>query len=203
MAVLAEPIGLFDILDIEAFVQATINRSRRRHEPAEREELVAEGLRISYEQAARFDPHRAGYEQAGRFSGFLAKYLPLKLEDAYHRLHPEHQLRSDPETGRRSYFYGERAASLDAMTAEDPDRQPLMADVVHLDPLTVQRRAHKALFDRWTKRVELWSEMAALFAEGATDSDVAELLGVSGDEVREAKAAIAPEMPYILGGEQA
>lgn len=61
-----------------------------------------------------------------------------------------------------------------------------------LDPLTRLRRLHKALFDRWTERVKLWAEIGSLFAQGATDSDVAEILGVTGDQVREAKAAGAP-----------
>lgn len=203
MAVLAQPTALGDVDDIEKFVQATINRSRRIYPPDERDELFCEGLRISYDMWAKFDPRRDGYEQDGRFSGFLAKFLPLKLEDAYHRLHPEHTLRADPETGRRTYVYGERAASLDAMTAEDPDHQPLLADVEKLDPVTYARRAHKALWDRWSKRVKDWSEVAGLLAEGATDSDIAEIMGWTGEQVKEAKAAIAPEMPYILGGEQA
>ena len=193
---------LFCITDVEAFVQATINRSRRVYGLEEREELVGEGLRITYDLASRFDPHREGYEQGGRLCGFVAKYLTLKLEDAYHRLHPEHQLRTDPETGKRSYAYGEKAVSLEALTGDDPDSQPVMGEVFRVDATTVARRTHKALYDRWTARVKLWSEIAGLWAEGATDSDVEEILGITPEQVKEAKTAIAPEMPYILGGEE-
>ena len=202
MAILTVPVALFDVRDIEAFVQATINRSRRRYEPDEREELVAEGLRIAYDLASRFDPHRDGYEQEGRFSGFLAKFLPLKLEDAYHRLHPEHVLRTDPESGRRSYVYGSKAVSLEAIVEDDADRQPLLADVASIDPAVIKRRAHKALFDRWTERVKLWSEVAELLAMDASDADVQQILGITIEQVREAKAAIAPEIPYIIGGSE-
>jgi hypothetical protein len=193
---------VFCIEDAEAFVQSQLNASRRVYAPEEREELVAEGLRILVELADRFEPHRDGYEGQGRLPGFCAKYLRLKLEDAYHRLHPEHRLVTQPD-GRRRYLYGEHAVSLDALTGDDPDREPVLASVKSLDAATVARRAHKALWDRWQKRVEQWAEIAGLMADGASDSDIAEILGISLAQVKEAKAAIAPEMPYIIGGEAA
>lgn len=127
MASLAEPVALYDVRDCESFVQATLNASRRVYGPDEREELVCEGLRIMCELAARYEPQREGYDGQGRFSGFAAKYLRLKLEDAYHRMHPEHRLVAQPD-GKRRYHYGEKAVSLEAMTADDPDRHPVLTE---------------------------------------------------------------------------
>jgi hypothetical protein len=201
MAVLAEPVALFDIRDAESFVHATLNASKRVYSPEEREELLAEGLRIILELARNFQPRRDGYAQDGRFSGYAAKYLRLKLEDAYHRLHPEHRLVAQPG-GRRTYVYGDRAVSIEAMVGDDHDRDGVLADAKTADAVTVARRAHRALWDRWSKRVELWAEIAGLLAEGASDSDIVEILGITPDQLKEAKAAIAPEMPYIVGGEE-
>ena len=216
MAVLAAPVALHDpectgrpclgatycLLDAEAFVQATLNASKRMYGPDEREDLVADGLRILIELHGAFEPRREGYGQRGRLPGYAAKYLRLKLEDAYHRQHPEHRLVTQPD-GKRRYAYGERAVSLEALVGEDPDREPLLADVATLDAATVARRLHEAMWERWAARVKLWSEVAELLAQDATDSEVAEILGMTGDQVKQAKAAIAEAMPRAIGGDRA
>lgn len=106
------PVALHDIKDAESFVAANIARSgvivRDRHE---REDLLSEGITILLELAARYEPHRAGYAKAGSFAGYAAKYLPGRMRDAYHALHPEHIARRDAD-GRRVYEYGERPMSL-------------------------------------------------------------------------------------------
>jgi hypothetical protein len=110
--VIPSPVCLHDILDCESFVAANIQRSgvilRDRHE---REDLLAEGLVILLELASRYEPHRAGYAKAGSFAGYAAKFLPGRMRDAYHALHPEHVARRDAD-GRRVYSYGERPMSL-------------------------------------------------------------------------------------------
>ena len=191
------------IVDLEAYVQASLNRSRRTYSVEEREELVAENMRICIDLASKFDPHREGYQQSGRLCGYISAFQPKKSEDAYHRLHPEHRLRADPATGKRTYVYGEKAVSLEALTGEDPDREPLLADVATLDAATIARRLHDAMFERWTARVKLWSEVGGLLAEGATDGQIADILGMTGDQVKQAKAAIAEAMPRAIGGEHA
>ena len=222
---------LFCITDVEAFVQATINRSRRVYGLEEREELVGEGLRITYDLASRFDPHREGYEQGGRLCGFVAKYLTLKLEDAYHRLHPEHQLRTDPETGKRSYAYGEKAVSLEALAGEDGETGLLRDDTDGItgDGVTVEQIAEKLgltsqqfnatvgeiralaqklgswghaatvatlsslLRDRCEERYETGLRVAGALVQGLTlDKDIADELGITLSQVREARADLEP-----------
>ena len=176
MAILTVPVALFDVRDIEAFVQATINRSRRRYEPDEREELVAEGLRIAYDLASRFDPHRDGYEQEGRFSGFLAKFLPLKLEDAYHRLHPEHVLRTDPESGRRSYVYGSKAVSLEAVVGEDEERSGVLGQRDDTDGSIDY--VQKALTGRALREVDEVVKVAKCLVRGMDVAAISAKLGL-------------------------
>ena len=117
VCLLPTKIRLHDIADAEGFVAATIERSGIRPAQPEHEELIAEGLAILYELAAKFEPQREGYDAPGRFSGFAAQFLPRKLGDAWHRLHPEHRYITDPETGKRRWVYFEAPASLDGLLA--------------------------------------------------------------------------------------
>lgn len=114
---LASLVSLHDIADVEGFVHATLNDSGIHFDPAEREELVAEGLLIMCELAAAFEPHRAGYDQPGRFSGYAAWALPKKLTVIWHRRHEEHRYITNPD-GSRSWAYFKRTVSLDGMRAE-------------------------------------------------------------------------------------
>jgi hypothetical protein len=110
--VIPSPVCLHDIKDAESFVAANIARSkvilRDRHE---REELLAEGLAILWGLAERYKPHMAGYAKGGSFAGYAAAYLPGRMRDAYHALHPEHVACRDAD-GKRTYAYGERPMSL-------------------------------------------------------------------------------------------
>lgn len=187
--------GWHDIRDPERFVNATINASRRIYSPDERAELVAEGLAILWKLASDFEPHRDGYEHGGRFSGFAAKYLRLKLEDAYHRLHPEHQLRTADSDGKpyadgkRHWHHGERAVSLEAIVAEDPDRHGLLAG--QPDEADLRGRVAQALDERWARRREMILDVAEALGSGASWSDAAVMLGLSPQIVREAVNEIA------------
>lgn len=106
-------VQLHDIDDVEGFVCATIERAGLGAvEPAEKEELVGEGLAILYALAEKYEPHRPGYEQAGRFSGYAAQFLPRRLGDAWHSRHPEHTRVTGPD-GKREWVYREKPASLD------------------------------------------------------------------------------------------
>jgi hypothetical protein len=102
---LATPLRLHDVDDAEGFVAATISRSGIPFDPSEHQELMLEGLAILCELAAKYEPHRPGYKQAGRFSGYAAQFLPRRLGDAWHRLHPNHRYVTDPVTGKRSWHY--------------------------------------------------------------------------------------------------
>jgi hypothetical protein len=113
---LATTVQLYDINDVEGFVCATIERSGIQAPEHEREELVADGLRILYELAARFEPQRPGYKQPGRFSGYAAQFLPRRLGDAWHSRNAEH-VRIVGEDGRRSWAFRERPISLEQYLA--------------------------------------------------------------------------------------
>lgn len=175
------------IEDVEKYAQASLNRSRRVYSPEEREELLAESIRICVELASKFDPHRNGYDKAGRLCGYITKFLPLKAEDAYHRLHPEHRLVTH-EDGKRRYEYGEKAVSLDALTADDPDRQPMLAD----RPATsdVRMKVAAAIDERWARKREVILNVADLLSEGASYSDAGHMLGLTSGQVQEAVGEI-------------
>ena len=87
---LSSRVAIADVDDAEAFVLAAMKRTGLTLAPAEIEELLAEGLLILVKLHDTFEPIREGYDQPGRFSGYAAKFLPRKLLDAWHRLHPEH-----------------------------------------------------------------------------------------------------------------
>jgi hypothetical protein len=113
-------VSLYDIDDVEAFVKAMIARSRVRLTPDEREELVAEGIVILFEMGRKFIPKMEGYEQEGRFSGYAARFLPRKLQDAYHAMHPEYVLRTQPD-GSRKWQYNDAPWSFDEEWNDDAE----------------------------------------------------------------------------------
>ena len=118
---LATRVALHDVDDVEGFVNATLNAFEvsieTKLEPQEREELVAEGLCIMYALAERYQPRRGDHTQDGRFSGFAAAFLPKKLGDAWHRMHPEHKYVTNPATGKREWLYLKASLSLDGIRA--------------------------------------------------------------------------------------
>lgn len=104
--------SLLDIDDVEGFVARCLVNSRVRCTRDEHDELLAEGITILYELANRYEPHRPGYSTPGRFSGYAASLLPRRMQDAYYRLHPEHQRRNI--NGKRVREHGEPPISLHA-----------------------------------------------------------------------------------------
>jgi hypothetical protein len=115
---LATPIKLHDIDDVQGFVANSLNRTGIYFAQAdEREELIAEGVCILYELAEAYEPRRAGYAQAGRFSGFAAQFLPRRLGDAWHKRHPNHR-RVAGEDGKRRWIYQDAPVSLDAILSD-------------------------------------------------------------------------------------
>jgi hypothetical protein len=122
MGLIGQQIRLGDVDNLEAFVQRTIDRSQIQYSPQEREELLAEGLAISYELAAKYKPlpMRPGIDtKPGRFSGYLAMFLPRRLGDAWHRNHPNHRYITDPDTGLRSWHYEAPMLSLDSLMDQE------------------------------------------------------------------------------------
>jgi hypothetical protein len=120
--VLAAPVALHDVKDVEAFVRATIRRSGIQLGLEEREELVAEGICILFELARRYVPK----PPAGRFSGYAAQFLPRRLGDAWHASHPEHRYVTTT-TGKRTWHYEPSPISFDGLTGGELERAELTA----------------------------------------------------------------------------
>jgi hypothetical protein len=181
-----------DIEDPSAFVHGTINkwcRPTSERGPIilsldEREELHAEGMAILCKLARDFRPHMDGYDQEGWFSGYAAMFLPRKLGDAWHRMHADHLLVTDPETGKRRWRYLEKAVSLDALTGEDPDRQPLLAS--RSDETDLRSQVGRALDERWQRRRNVILDVADILGQGGTGPDAAATLGLTTAQVQEA-----------------
>lgn len=72
------PAQLHDVLDVEAFVKATLRNMSLRLTRDEREELVGEGLLIMVELARGYRP------DIGTFGGYAAGMLPRRLTDSWH-----------------------------------------------------------------------------------------------------------------------
>ena len=108
---IATTVAMHDIRDAEGFCAYTIRKSRIRLTPDQHEELLAEGLCILAELAAKYDHQRDGYAQAGTFSGYAGMLLPKRLDDAWHRMNPHHHSVRD-EAGKRRWEYGHQAMSL-------------------------------------------------------------------------------------------
>lgn len=197
---------LYDILDPSGFVWATIrnfSRPTSRRGPIvlgddELEELHCEGLAILHKLAGDYIPRKEGYAQDGRFSGYAAQLLPRKLGDAWHRLHAEHMLITEP-SGARRWRYGEKAVSLEAMLADDPDCSDLLAD--RRRDADLKSRLHRVLYDEWCREVKVIVEVGELLSEGASEADVAVMLGLTPHQVAEAVARIAPVIAKLQAGE--
>lgn len=112
-------VGIWNVRDAEGFVGDTIRKSRLRLGRDEHDELLAEGITILCELAAAWKPRLDGYQQDGTFSGFAGYFLPRRLQDAYYRMHPEHQLRRSPD-GERVREFGHAPLSLDGDEMAEP-----------------------------------------------------------------------------------
>lgn len=115
---LGTQVALHDVEDVEGFVAATIERSGIQLSADEREELLAEGIRILFELSERFEPRRGNHTQDGRFSGFAAQFLPRKLGDAWHRWNPDHRYVTG-EDGKRQWVYYPKPVSIQALEGGD------------------------------------------------------------------------------------
>lgn len=174
---LAATVSLHDILDCEMFVQATVNQARLVLSPDERDELVCEGLAILQRLARDYQPGFGGRDAAGStFSGMAAQFLPRKLGDAWHRMHPEHLLTTQPD-GRRKWVYRDRAVHLEAMTDDELNRQSaLRADDGEQEGMW--STLHAALLDRAREEADLAYRFAVLIGEGRSDAEAARILQI-------------------------
>jgi hypothetical protein len=109
--VIGTQVAVLDIRDAEGFVANALNKSGVRLSLEEKTEMLAEGITILLELAVRYKPRLDGYTQDGTFSGYAGRFLPGRLQDAYYRLHPEHQLKRGAD-GRKVREFGQPALSL-------------------------------------------------------------------------------------------
>jgi hypothetical protein len=81
-------VAIEDIDDVERFVIATIRKRPGKELDGEIfGELVREGIAIVVRLREQYEPGFGGRDPEGsRFSGYVARYLPGKLDDALHRL---------------------------------------------------------------------------------------------------------------------
>jgi hypothetical protein len=191
-SVISRPVALHDVHDAQAFVAANIHRSGViLHDRDEREELLAEGLAILCELAGRFEPHREGYAQAGSFAGYASKYLPGRMRDAYHALHPEYlPTRTD---GRRTYDYETVGHP---MSLHHEDMPQLPATPIVLAPTSIATGwdpgpTIAAALARAPAEYFMARRVVERIDEGFTPDEIARSLRMNRGEVSRTTAAVA------------
>jgi hypothetical protein len=105
------PVRLHNINDAAAFTVEALERSGITYDEHEREDLISEGIAILCTMASKWAPEEHG-DGTGSFLGYAHTYLPRRLLDAWHKSHPEHSYRTQPD-GRRRWEYGREAHSLE------------------------------------------------------------------------------------------
>jgi hypothetical protein len=112
---------------VDGFVADAIHDGRAWLSPDKREEMLAEGRQIMLRLAQQYTPGKGGRDVNGsRFSGFAAKYLRLKLSDAYGRV----------------------------CERDEQDRDPSQRPPVSLDALEDAPVAAEAIYDGYSDGVE-------------------------------------------------
>lgn len=170
-------VELHDVLDAEAFVRATIKRGRMRLSSEQVEELVAEGIAILCDLSGRYEPRRAGYDQDGTFAGYAAKYLPLRLDDAWHRMNPSHRFVTDPESKIRRWVYDDAPVSLDQVTEEKGDNVRALHAEDRPDP-DIAGELRPLLEEQAAHEVDMTVKVGELLAEGRPPNEVMAELGI-------------------------
>lgn len=105
MGLLAAKVALKDVQDVDAMVNAAIERTGLILSVDERDELEAEGIRMLYEMIAEWDGR-------GSFAGFASQRLRWRLSD--HWRHSELTRRRLPDGSR---CWERRTVSLDGLLA--------------------------------------------------------------------------------------
>lgn len=203
---LAERTSIFNIRDAEGFVRSSLPRVLMTADM--RDELVAEGLRILTDMAARYQPGRNGQDPTtSSFSGYAGKFLPGKLRDAWHRLEG-HTLTTNRDDGKREWQYPSKPVSIDATDSDsDGPQQQISA---------LRARAHEPGVDETVQRVlagldELWrlereqiAGVIAALAEGVeNDTQLAQDLSIAPEEVVDCRRRIRAAIPYVAPLEEA
>lgn len=184
MALLSGKVQLHDVVDVESFVADAIRDGGARLTPDDREELLAEGLRIMVRLAQQYQPGFNGLDPTtSTFAGFASKYLRLKLSDAYHRLQETHRLVTD-DTGKKAWSYGAKPASLDAMVAESAEGADHVKSLQQEDAYDsdMAHTLRSVLEKRWPHDRETTVRVGVLMGCDHTLREAASILGIDDRE---------------------
>ena len=126
--------SVLDVGDPDSFVRSCIKRSRIKPEnPDTYEELVCEGIAILFELADKYDPERdggidpelcEGTDGVASFAGYAWYLLPLRLVNAWHRMHPNHVLTTvtaEDGSKKRVWVYYDEPASIEERQQVHPE----------------------------------------------------------------------------------
>lgn len=105
-------VELGDIKEAYGFVAKCIAKSGIKVQGEEYDEMMCEGIVILCALHDRYDASKDTGPKAS-FAGYAWYLLPRKLKDAWHKLHPEHVMRTQPD-GKRKYEYHQAPVSIDA-----------------------------------------------------------------------------------------
>lgn len=188
MAILSQPVQLFDVLDTESFVRDAIKDGKVRLTPEEYEDLLGEGMLIMARLAKQYEPGRNGLDPAtSRFSGFAAKYLRVKLGDAFHRMQENHRLTTQPD-GTRKWAYAPKPTSLDAMTDGNPEGADHVRTLQAEDEYDsdMESTLRTALDKRWEYDRETTVKIGLILGAGYILADAVQTLRIPQEEGLEA-----------------
>jgi hypothetical protein len=172
-------LSLYDVQNVDAFVADAIRDGRARLSPAQREELHAEGRQIMLRLARQYQPGKGGRDaENSRFSGFAAKYLRLKLSDAYNRV-----------------------VQRDDVEGEPAQRPALSLEVLNDRPVASQN-GYEGYLDGLEAEIDrsatLEKQYLRLAMEGVDEREAAQLLRLERSEIR----AIVAILRLRLDGER-
>ncbi len=181
--------SLLDIRDPRGFVADRIKQSGVILSREQREDLIAEGLMILCELARKYEPRRPGYDQDGKFSGYAAKYLTLRLQDAWKAMNPTRTVRD--EDGKRRTEYLSHSA------LHDDSLPPLAATYGLIDS-----PEHYETIDSAIESLPTWDRSCArrlvsMMDEGYGTDAIAKDLGLGRNDVADLQSSLASAIAYI------
>jgi hypothetical protein len=173
-------LSLYDVHNVDAFVKDAIYDGGARLSPAQREEMQAEGRRIMLRLARQYQPGKGGRDaELSRFSGYAAKYLRLKLSDAYARVVQRDDANGDPAARRPvslNVLHDVAAQNGDVASADGSYLEQVMREIDHMAALS--------------------KRYVALALEGVDEAEAAGLMRVERAQVR----AVVASLRLALGG---
>lgn len=127
-------ITIYDVEDIEGFVNDMAQLVVKFTNQEEWDELICEGIALLLNMAKNFVPWKPGYDKPGKFSGYCAAYLPRKISNAWYKMHPEHiqeTITLDDGSKKKRYRHGQAPGSLPELDGED-ERIRTLGEFIHI-----------------------------------------------------------------------